>query len=451
MNIVRKDIDNVNALVTVKISKTDYQEKFEKTLQEYRRKANIPGFRPGMVPVGLVKKMYGKAILAEEVNKLVSDGIYNYIKENNIQILGEPLPNETEQPSIDFDAQEEFDFVFDLGIAPEFELKLDKKDKIKSYQIVVSDEMIQNQVNSYVGRFGSYIQVDTVEEKDVVKGDLLEMGADKKVNESGIKVEAGVLTPAYIKDKKQKKSFVGAKIGDVIVFNPQSAFENESEISSLLKVSKDEAKKITADFMITITGITRYQEAEINQVLFDKVFGEGVVASEEEFQAKIKENIQENLQADSDYKFTLDAQKYLVKKLSDVVFPEAFLKRWVVLTNKNLTEEAVEKDFPAMLDDLKWHLIKDKLSKENNVKVEAVDIEEYAKKIAKSQFAQYGMANVPDDILDGYVKDMLKKEESVRNIVDKVVESKAMEVVKAAVKLEMKEVSIEEFNKMFEA
>jgi len=450
MNIVKKDIDAINAMLTIQVTKSDYAEKVEKTLRDYRKKANIPGFRPGMVPVGLVKKMYGKSVLAEEMNKIVSDALFGYIKENNINVLGEPLPNETEQADIDFDAQEDFEFKFDLGIAPEFEVKLDKKDKIKYYKIDLTDEMVENQVKSYIGRFGSYVQVEEVEEKDVIKGDLLEFGTDKKINENGIKVEAGVLCPAYIKDEKQKKPFVGAKIGDVIKFNPKKAFENGSEISSLLKISKDEANDITSDFQLTITGITRYNESEINQELFDKVFGEGVVTSEEEFRTKIKENIQQNLDSDGNYKFSIDAREAVVKKADDVVFPEAFLKRWALEANKDLTVEALESDYPKMIEDLKWHLMKDKIAKGNDIKVEFEDIENFAKKVAQAQFAQYGMPNVPEDILANYVKDMIKDEKSIRSMMDGALDEKVMDIIKTSVKLDETAISIEDFNKMLE-
>jgi len=450
MNIVRKDLDQSNAMVTLSIEKVDYAEKVDKTLRDYRKKANIPGFRPGMVPVGLVKKMYGKAVLAEEINKLVSDGLYGYIRDNNINILGEPLPNQTEQKQIDFETQEVFEFVFDLGIAPEFEVELTKKDKVALYNITVSEEMIDNQVKSYTGRYGKYIQEDSVEEKDMLKGELLEM-ADGKVNEEGLKVQDATMTIAYMKDADQKARFAGAKKGDLITFNPAKAYVEEAEISSLLKISKDEAKTIDADFQLKIESITRYHESEIDQDLFDKVYGEGVVSSVEEFRTKIKENIQENLTSDSEYKFGVDAQEMLIAKYNNLPFPDAFLKRWVLSSNENLTAEKLDEDYSKMIADLTWHLVKDKLAKANDVKVEKEDVEEFAKKMAKAQFAQYGMIGMDDEIIANYAKDMLKKEDTLKNIVDKVAEEKVFAVVKGAVKLETKEVSIDEFNKMFEA
>jgi trigger factor len=282
----------------------------------------------------------------------------------------------------------------------------------------------------------------------MVKGEVLEL-VDGKVNESGIKISDAVLTPAYMKDEAQKAAFVNASKGAVIVFNPKTAFENEAEVSSLLKISKDEAKNITSDFQFTIEGITRYNEAEINQELFDKVYGEGVVTTEEEFRAKIKESIQESLVGDSEYKFGVDARDMLVAKYDGLVFPDAFLKRWVLATNENLTAETLEEDYPKMIADLKWQLIKDKLAKANDIKVEIEDVNAYAARVARAQFAQYGMIGMGDDVIENYVKDMLKKEDTVKGIVERVAENKVFEIVKANVKLDEKELSIEEFNKMF--
>lgn len=450
MNIVRKDLDQNNAVVTLCIEKVDYAENVDKTLSNYRKKANVPGFRPGMVPTGLVKKMYGKAVMAEEINKLVSDNLMGYIRDNKINILGEPLPSLTEQKVIDFDNQESFEFAFDLGIAPEFEVELTKKDTVAFYNIVVSEEMIDNQVKSYTGRYGKYIQEDTVEEKDMLKGEMLEM-ADGKVKEDGIKAQDATMTIAYMKDADQKALFAGAKKGDIITFNPAIAYVEESEIASLLKISKEEAKDLTADFQLKIESITRYHESEIDQDLFDKVYGEGVINSVEEFRAKIQENIQENLISDSEYKFGVDAQEMLVAKYNSLSFPDAFLKRWVLSSNENLTAEKLEEDYSKMITDLTWHLVKDKLSKSLNVKVEKEDVDNFAKKMAKAQFAQYGMIGMDDEIIANYAKDMLKKDDTLKNIVNKVAEVKIFEAVKEAVKLDTKEVSIEEFNKMFEA
>ncbi len=450
MDISRKDIDQNNAVITISVAKEDYAEKVEKALRDYRKKANMPGFRPGMVPIGLIKKMYGKAVKAEEINNVVSDKLVQYIEENNLPILGQPLPSETEQPEIDFDTQESFDFHFDVGLAPEFEVEVDEKDKVPFYEIAVSDEMIDNQIKSYTSRFGKYEQVDVVEEKDMVKGLLVEL-ENGEVKESGISVEDAVLTPAYMKDEEQKNLFVGKGKGDKVTFNPVKAFENETEISSLLKIKKEEISGLTSDFQMEISGITRYQDGEINQELFDKVYGEGAVSSEEEFKTKIVDNIKEQLAADSEYKFNIDAREMVLNKFKDLQFPEAFLKRWLLDTNNDMTAEKVEEDYPKMVEDLIWHLAKDKIAKANEIKIELPDIEEYAKKVAKAQFAQYGMVGMGDDIIENYAKDMMKKEETVRNFIDRAAEEKVLAVLREKVKLDKKEISMEDFNKLFEA
>lgn len=449
MNIVRKDVDAINTTIGIQVSKSDYAEKVEKQLKEYRKKANIPGFRPGMVPLGLIKKMYGKAILAEEINKIISDSSMNYIKKNDLNILGEPLPNETDQKPINFDTDEEFEFLFDLALAPEFEIDLSKKDKIKYYDIIVNDEMVDNQIKSYASRFGKYETVDTVEEKDMLKGELIELNTNKTPKTDGIRVEDAVMAADRM-TKAQKELFVNAKKGDTIIFNPQKAFNNEVEISSLMKISKEEAKELKSNFSFTIQNITRYVESAIDQSLFDKVLGEGKVTTKAEFRAKVAEGIKESYVSDSEYKFALDAKEVILKKMKDVEFPEAFLKRWVLSTNDNLTPETLDKEFPIMLDDLKWYLVKNKLSKQYECKVEKDDINAYAKKIAKMQFAQYGMNNVPDDILENYAQESLKKEDAVKNMIERIIEEKVLDKVKESIKLETKEISYQDFNKMFE-
>ncbi len=450
MNIVRTDIDQNNAVLTVQIETADYSASVDKTLREYRKKANIPGFRPGMVPLGLITKMYGKAVKADEINKVTADALNRYISENQINILGEPLPSEDFNAYDDFDQREEFEFPFVIGIAPEFEVEFDKKDKVKYYEIAVDESMIDNQLKSYTSRYGRYTQEETVEERDVVKGEIEELeGSEAKAN--GVKLVDAVLTPAYLKDESQKAMFVGANKGDVIIFNPAKAFDSDAELASFLKLKKEDVKDITSDFKFKIIGVTRYHHSEINQELFDKVFGEAVVNSEEEFRAKIAHNIEQDLKRDADYKFGIDAREMLLKKFENLTFPNAFLKRWVLGENKNMTAETLEEEYPKMIEDLKWQLISNKIAKSNEIKIENEDIEEYAKNVARSQFAQYGMIGLEDSILDNYAKDMLKKEETLKSIYSRVFESKVIEIVRSNVKLDVQKTSIEEFNNMFQA
>lgn len=453
MNILRTDIDAVNATLTLQIAEADYAQKVEKTLKDYRKKANIPGFRPGMAPMGLVKKMYGRGVKADELNKLIQDELYKYISDNKLDILGEPLPNqEDENRELDFENGTEFEFKFDIALAPEFEPVMNKKDSIKVYDITVTDEMVDNQIKNYAARFGNYSQVDEAQDaKDMLKGNILELDADGKVNETGVKVTDAVLAAEYMKDDAQKALLANAKKNSVVIFNPQKAFGNEAEISSMLKISKEAAKEFTADVQFEITSITHYEESKIDQSLFDKVYGEGKVTSEADFRAKVAEGIKDSYKEDSDYKFGLDARAAMVKKMDKLVFPEPFLKRWLLATNENMTEETVEKDFHLMLEDLKWYLFKNKVAKANDLKVEKEDINAFARKMAKIQFAQYGMTAVPDDILDNYAKEMMSKQETVRNIVEKALEDKVFAVIRNSVKTVETAISVDDFNKLFEA
>ncbi len=448
MNISKKAIDANNAVVTVKIEKADYQDDVQKKLKEYRKKAKMPGFRPGMVPLNMVKKMYGKSLLAETVDKLIVDGLYNYINENKLDVLGQPLPTEN-QKELDFENGEDFEYSFDLGLAPEFEVECTDKDKITDYNIAISDEMVENHIKSYTQRFGSYQSTDVVEEKDMVKG-LIEELENGKVKEGGIKAEGAVLTAGYMKDEEEKKKFIGAKKDDVIVFNPKKAYENETEVSSMLKLKKEEVADLTSDFQVTIQEITRYVESEINQDLFDKAFGKDVVKTEEEFTAKVKENIAENLKLDSEYKFSVDAKDYFVKKYDGLTFPDAFLKRWLLMTNKEMTEEKINEDFPKMLEDLVWQLIKDKIARKEDIKIEQEDLKNYAIKIAKSQYAQYGMVGLGDEIYADYAEKILKDKNSIDNIANRAVEEKVLAKIKEIVTVETKDISMDDFNKMFE-
>ncbi len=451
MNVSLQNIDKVSALLTVKIEKADYQEKVEKSLKSFRQKANVPGFRPGMVPMGLIKKQYGKAVLLEEVNKLLQENIYNYIRENNVNMLGEPLPNEEQQQTIDFDTMEDFEFAYDIALAPEFKAELTSKDKIDYYSIDVTDEMIDRQVQSYTQRAGKYEKVDSYEDKDMIKGLLAELDENGNTKEGGIQVEGAVVMPSYMSNDEQKAIFANAKVNDVLTFNPNKAFNgNEAEISSLLHMQKEEVAEITADFSFQVEEITRFVEAELSQEIFDQVFGEGVVSSEEEFRAKVKEVIASQYVADSDYKFLLDTRNYLVNKIGKLEFPDALLKRIMQHNNEEKGEEFIAENYDKSIEELTWHLIKEQLVKDSEIKVEREDVEEMAKNATRAQFAQYGMMNVPEDLLNNYAMEMLKKKENVDGLVNRVVEAKLATTLKGKVKLNNKTVSVEEFNKLFE-
>lgn len=450
MNVSLKNIDAVSGIVKVEIVKADYAEKVEKGLRNFRQKANVPGFRKGMVPMGMVKKMYGKSVLAEEVNKLVSEGLFGYIRENELNILGEPLPNESEQKEINFDTQEDFEFCFDVAIAPEINVSLGKEDTLPYFSIAVSDDMVEKQIASYRANFGNYDQVEEVEEKDMIKGTVAEL-ENGEIKAGGLVVENAVIMPLYVKDSEEKAKFMGAKVNSVVVFNPSKAYEGaEAEIAAFLKVEKDQVATYTGDFSFEINEITRHKEAELNEELFTRVFGEGVVSTAEEFTAKIKESLAEQFAPESDFKFLSDAKDLLVAKAGDLPFAEGILKRFMLAQDEKRTAESIDEDFPKVIEDLKFHLIKEKLVKENNLKVEEADITAFGKRVAKAQFAQYGMISVPEDVLENYAKDMLKNKETLRNVVDRAVEEKLSSWLKEQVTLDVKEVSAEEFGKIVE-
>ena len=359
MKIEQSELKDLMAVITLTIEPADYQEEVAKQLKQVRQKAQMPGFRPGMVPAGLVKKMYGKGILADELNKKVGEGLQKHIEDNKLQILGEPLPSEN-SPKIDLDNEDTFTFMFDIAVAPEFDAKLNGKNKLTEYSIDVTDEMVQKQVEAYANRYGEY----TPEDK--------EKGIEAKV------------TPCAI-------------------------------------------------------------DAE----LFAKVYGPDAPKDEAEFRAKVKADIAESLQKDCEYKFGIDAKAAILKKMEKVEFPVDFLKRWVLATNEKMTAEELEKDFDKMLEELKWHLAKDQLLKEYNIDVQKEDVEAFAKEVARLQFTQYGLMHIDDQMLTNYANEMLKNEDQLRNIVERVAENKIYEALKGIAKIEQKKISHEDFGKLF--
>jgi trigger factor len=431
------------------IEAADYQEAVEKTLKNYRKKAQVPGFRPGMVPMGMIKKQYGTAVKVEEVNKLLSEKLYAYIQENNIKMLGEPLPNQEKQVPQDFEKDADLTFVFDIAVAPEFQAELSGKDKIDYYTIKVEDKLIDDQVQMYASQAGEFVKADVFSGNDTITGDLRELDENGNTKEGGITTEGGMVMPAYIKAEDQKKLFDGAKPGDIITFNPKKAYpDNDAEVAALLKVQKDDVKDLNADFSYQITEIRHFQPAEVNQQLFDRVFGEGTVTDEKAFREKIAATIAPQLQQNSDYKFLLDVRKYMEEKVGKLEFPEALLKRVMLQNNKDKGADYVEKNFEGSIHELGWHLIKEQLVSANNIKVEESDLKAVAKEAIRAQFAQYGMSNVPDDVLENYAAEQLKKRENIDNFVDRAIDQKLTETLKNVVKLNQKEVTLEEFNKL---
>ncbi len=441
MNITFENADKVNGLMTITVEENDFKEAVEKTLKDYRKKANVPGFRPGQVPMGMIKRMYGTAVKMDAINRVVGQEMYKYVKDNNIQMLGEPLPHEGNE-AVDIEKPAPYTFQFDLAVAPEINVKLSGHDKIDYLTIDVDDKLIDQQVRMYASRGGSYQKADDYQDNDMLKGDLREQ--DK---ENGIELSEALVMPTYIKDEDQKKLFEGSKLGDIITFNPRKAYQSDAELASLLKVDKADLGFHTGDFTYQITEISRFTPAEVNQELFDQVYGKDAVKDEKEFRERVAEEIKAQLQQNSDWKFLQNLRAHCEKKAGKLTWPDELLKRIMKQNNPDKGDDYVEKNYEGSVKELTWHLIKEQLVSANDIKISDEEVKAAAREAARAQFAQYGMSNVPDEYLDNYAQDMLKKEENVQGFVDRAIDQKLIEVMKNVVKLNEKTVSLDEFNK----
>ena len=441
MNITFENADKVNGLMTITVEENDFKEAVEKTLKDYRKKANVPGFRPGQLPMGMIKRMYGTAVKMDAINRVVGQEMYKYVKDNNIQMLGEPLPHEGNE-AVDIEKPAPYTFQFDLAVAPEINVKLSGHDKIDYLTIDVDDKLIDQQVRMYASRGGSYQKADDYQDNDMLKGDLREL--DK---ENGIELSEALVMPTYIKDEDQKKLFEGSKLGDIITFNPRKAYQSDAELASLLKVDKADLGFHTGDFTYQITEISRFTPAEVNQELFDQVYGKDAVKDEKEFRERVAEEIKAQLQQNSDWKFLQDLRAHCEKKAGKLTWPDELLKRIMKQNNPDKGDDYVEKNYEGSVKELTWHLIKEQLVSANDIKISDDEVKAAAREAARAQFAQYGMSNVPDEYLDNYAQDMLKKEENVQGFVDRAIDQKLIEVMKNVVKLNEKTVSLDEFNK----
>lgn len=451
MKISFENPDKINGLLTIVVEEEDYKNDVEKTLKDYRKKANVPGFRPGQAPMGMIKRQFGPSVKMEAVNKIIGQQIYKYVQDNKIQMLGEPLASE-KQPPVDIEKDGPYTFMFDIAVAPEMKVSLTGRDKVDYYKIVVDDKTIDQQVDMLASRSGSYEKAENYEGNDMLKGDLRELDENGNTKEGGITVESAVLMPSYIKVDDQKKLFDGAKLGDIITFNPRKAYpDNDTEVSQLLKIERDAVKDMESEFSYQITEIQRFKKHEVNEELFKQVFGEDTdVKDEAAFRAKIAEGLNEQLVNDSDFKFLLDVRAHCEKKVGKLEYPDALLKRIMLANNKDKGEDFVEKNYEKSIKELTWHLIKEQLVSAQNIKIEDADIKETAKEAARAQFAQYGMTNIPDEYIENYANEILKKGDSTEALVDRAVDRKLAAALKGVVKLNEKEISVEDFNKMMQ-
>lgn len=456
MNITLENIDELNAVLTMKIEKEDYTEKVDKVLREHRRKANMPGFRQGKVPMSLIKKMYGKAVMADEINKIISEKLMKHIQDEKIDILGEPLPSNDQTTAIDFDNQEEFEFKFDLGLYPEFELDFSDSNLFPFYKIKVEDELIDKTIEELKQQFGANENVDIVEGEEIIKGNIYEVNSEGNQVEDGIMKDDVMLSLKVMKDEEEKNKFIGANKNQLIRFNLKKALPNNAEIASLLGIEKEVAEKFEADVEIEIKEIQRFKKADLNEELYKKVFAnqEEEVTTFEAFREKVEESLKTRFDSDSEFKFGIDAKNKLIEE-TKMPLPEEFLKRWLLVSNqekdKELTKEKVEKDFPYVIKDIKWQLIKNRILKDGDVNLNEDDIKQAAKNYTSNQMAQYGMSHGINDImLNQFADEMLKNDETRRDIIEARLEQSVTETLRTKVKLEEKEVTSDEYNKIVE-
>ena len=450
MNITKENIDDMNAVLKVKIEKPDYEDKVETVLKDYRKKATIKGFRPGMVPIGLIKKMYGRAVQIDEINKIVTENIQKYLADEKLEILGDPLPKADEQDKIDFETQQDFTFSFELGLTPAIELKLSKKNKVNEYEIIIDEKMKNDYLDNYTRRYGELRKAEQTEEKDVIKGKIEAIDNNGNVLSEGPSVEDTSLGIDIIKDKEIKKEFIGKNVNDTIDFDLKKAFPNDTEIAGILHKKKEEVADLGANYRFTIAEISRFHPAELGKKLFDRIFGEGIVNSEEEFMKKIEGEIVINLKRESDFKLMMDIKNLAMEK-TDFQLPEEFLKKWLLRVNEKSTEEQIDKEFDRFRKDLKWQLIRNKVARDNEVKISEEELQKEAENMTRLQFQQYGLFYATDEQIANYAKETLKREEDAKRIADKILEEKVIVLMKELVRLEPKDVTVEEFNKLFES
>lgn len=437
MEILKKSIDDLNLELTLSIAKADYADKRKKKLNDYRKKAEIKGFRKGMVPASLIEKMYGQSALVDSVNDVISESLNNYINENQLRVIGEPLPCE-EQPQVEWVDGNDFTFKFDVALNPEVSFELSKEDEIPYYNITVTEQARKEMKDNLLKQYGSLEDGEAAKEDDFIIVDF-EQGETK--------VEGTYVALRNVSEAS-RPSFVGLKAGDSIDVNVNEAFVNETDRASMLKVNKEELASLEPVFRMTVKNVKTFKSAELNQETFDKIFGEGAVKSEEEFDAKVAERLAAEYTQESEFRFSKDIKDYLMKK-ANISVPEKFLKRWLYVANDGkFTREEIEKEFDAFLVDYRWQLVRGCLMDKYNVKVEQEDLMASAKAFASYQFAMYGMNNVPEEQLETFAKSILSKENEGRRVYEQVEDQKTINAARGQVTLKNKEISVEKFREL---
>jgi trigger factor len=442
MNITREQIDELNAVVKIALSPEDYQPKVEKALKEHAKKANIPGFRPGKVPAGLIKKMYGKSVLADEVNRLLYDTIYDYIQKEQLDILGNPMPkNDTE---VNWDNPSAMEFNYRLGLAPKFDVKLSADKSFDYLTIKVDDEMVNEQVKSMRERYGKIVQAEVSQEDDMLMGEFEQLDSDGNAVEGGIKKSSTVFI-SRIEDEATKKSLLGLKKGDTINLSPRKVWSDNAVLGRMLGIDEAIAKDLNASFKFTVSDISRVEPADLNQEFFDKIYGEGKVTSEEQMREKIVEEIKAYYNNESERKFFNDAVEYLLNEIN-INLPDEFLKTWMLsVSEKPITPEQLEADYPSYTKGLKWQLIENKIVKDHDLQATSEDLLDFTKQYLRERFMSYGHFNVTDEELNQTARKVLQNQEEARKLYDQIIVKKIQELFKKTFKLVEKELPQKEF------
>ncbi len=448
MNITKNQIDDLNLVLKIELGKEDYAGGVDGKLNDLRKKAIVDGFRKGKVPLGIIKRMYGQSVLVEELNKKLNEALTAYIKDNDLNILGEPLPDEDAQKDLNLEG-ESFEFFYDIALAPEVNVEMTKREKLPYYTIIVDVAMLEKQIAHIRKSNGSMQDVDTIEGTEYLTGKLEELDDKGGVKAGGISNPQTSMSVSHMKDESSAELFKGKKIGDEVVFNPSKAYPNKTDFSAMLGISKEEAENVDSDFKFSIESIRRFVDADINQALYDKLYGEGNVKTDEEFRERVKEDVALQLRSNTDYRFTVDAREKLMKKNDKIELPDEFLKRWILTTNDKISREDVDKNYGDYRKEFVWELLKDAVLKKYELKVEDEDIRAAGRSLAAARLQQYGLFGLTDEQLDKFAERLLEDKQQFRNLYEKAKEAKVYGAVKEHVKIEDAEISMEDFEKLF--
>ena len=447
MNITQERIDNLNAVVKINIDPADYQPRVDKVIKEQAKKAKIPGFRAGMVPASHIKRMYGKSILVDEINNMLSDTLNKYLEDEQLEVLGQPLPKVNDRKEYNWDFADNFEFNYEIGLAPEFSINFSTDDTLTQYVIKVSEETLAERIKNIRRSYGKMTNPDVSADGDVLYGELVQLSPDGSVFEDGISNTASVRIE-LIKDEEIKSSLIGLKKDDEVVLDLQKAFDNDAaKVAGLLKIDEETAADLKSDFRLTVKNVNRLEESDLNQEFFDKLFGEGKVTSEETFVAEITNELEGMMLQDAERKLQDDIYTYGINKV-DFALPDDFLKRWLQATNEKLSPEELEGGYSDFAKNLKWTLIENKLMKDNNIELQYEEVFEFAKFRLEQQFRMYSPTPLSDEQLGQYTVQYLQKKENANKIFEEVKALKVFDYIKSVITLDQKEITDTEFKEL---